>query len=175
MATHSSILAWRIPWTEEHGMLWSMGSQRVGHDWMTFTSLHSCFCTSSLKIIKYWELFEGNHCGLAQITYRLFRPKWVLLCQESWFWFSFSKDPLLYLFTQPHPVGVIEIMCVQLSRFSRVQLFATPGTVAHQPPLSMVFSRQEYWSGLPFSPPGDLPDQNCVSCISYIGSQVLYH
>ena len=33
MATHSSILAWRIPWTEEPGGLQSMGSQRVGHDW----------------------------------------------------------------------------------------------------------------------------------------------
>ena len=32
MATHSSTLAWRIPWTEEAGGLWSMGSQRVGHD-----------------------------------------------------------------------------------------------------------------------------------------------
>ena len=32
MATHSSILAWRVPWTEEPGGLWSMGSQRVGHD-----------------------------------------------------------------------------------------------------------------------------------------------
>ena len=35
MATHSSILAWRIPWTEEPGRLQSMGSQRVGHDWVT--------------------------------------------------------------------------------------------------------------------------------------------
>ena len=35
MATHSSILAWRIPWTEESGRLQSMGSQRVGHDWAT--------------------------------------------------------------------------------------------------------------------------------------------
>ena len=32
MATHSSTLAWKIPWTEEHGRLPSMGSQRVGHD-----------------------------------------------------------------------------------------------------------------------------------------------
>ena len=37
-------------------------------------------------------------------------------------------------------------------------LFATPQTVAHQAPLSMGFSRQEYWSGLPCPPPGDLPD-----------------
>ena len=38
------------------------------------------------------------------------------------------------------------------------RLFATPWTAAYQAPLSMGFSRQEYWSGLPFPPPGDLPD-----------------
>ena len=37
-------------------------------------------------------------------------------------------------------------------------MFATSWTVAHQGPLSIGFPRQEYWSGLPFSPPGDLPD-----------------
>ena len=41
---------------------------------------------------------------------------------------------------------------------SRIRLFATPWTVAHKAPPSMGFSRQEYWSGLPFSSPGDLPD-----------------
>ena len=41
---------------------------------------------------------------------------------------------------------------------SHVQLFATPWTVARQAPLSMGFSRHEYWSGLPFSPPGDCFD-----------------
>ena len=46
-----------------------------------------------------------------------------------------------------------------LSHFSCVRLFATSRTVAHQAPLSMGFSRQEYWSGLPISTPGDLPDQ----------------
>ena len=45
-----------------------------------------------------------------------------------------------------------------LSHFSRVSLLATPSTVAHQAPLSMWFPRQGYWSGLPFSPPGDLPN-----------------
>ena len=39
MATHSSILVWRIPWTEEPGGLWSMGLQRVGHDSATNTLL----------------------------------------------------------------------------------------------------------------------------------------
>ena len=45
-----------------------------------------------------------------------------------------------------------------LSHFSCVQVFATLWTVAQQPPLSMGFSRQEFWSGLPFPSPGDLPD-----------------
>ena len=41
---------------------------------------------------------------------------------------------------------------------SRVRLFATPRTVAYQSSPSVGFSRQEYWSGLPFPSPGDLPD-----------------
>ncbi len=50
-------------------------------------------------------------------------------------------------------------MCiVKVKLLSRVRLFATPWTVAHQAPLSMGFSRQEYWSGLPFPTPGDLPN-----------------
>ena len=45
-----------------------------------------------------------------------------------------------------------------LNHFSCVCLIVTPWTVAHQGPLSMGFSRQEYWSGLLHPPPGDLPD-----------------
>ena len=41
MATNSSILAWKISWTEEPGGLQSMGSQRVGHDWVTNTHTHT--------------------------------------------------------------------------------------------------------------------------------------
>jgi len=47
----------------------------------------------------------------------------------------------------------VNIQLLLLSRFSRVQLCATPYTAAHQAPLSMGFSRQEHWSGLPFPPP----------------------
>ena len=50
-------------------------------------------------------------------------------------------------------------MCVcMLSHFSCVRLFATLWTVARQAPLSMGFSRQEYWSGSPCPPSGDLPE-----------------
>ena len=53
---------------------------------------------------------------------------------------------------------VKEIIVVVVQSLSRALLFATPWTVACQAPLSMGFSRQEYWSGLPFPSPGDLPD-----------------
>ena len=49
-------------------------------------------------------------------------------------------------------------MAVVIQLLSCVQRIATPWTVAHQAPLSMEFSQQEYWSGTPFPPSGDLPD-----------------
>ena len=45
-----------------------------------------------------------------------------------------------------------------MKSLSRVRLFATPWTVGYQAPPSLGFSRQEYWSGLPFPSPGELPD-----------------
>ena len=47
---------------------------------------------------------------------------------------------------------------IQAQSLSHIRLFATPWTVAHQAPLSVGFPRQEYWSRLPFPPPGELPD-----------------
>ena len=49
-------------------------------------------------------------------------------------------------------------MKYEVNLLSHVRLFATPWTVAHQAPPSMGFSRQEYWIGLPFPSPGDLPN-----------------
>ena len=66
-------------------------------------------------------------------------------------------------------------LCVCM--LNHVWLFFTPWTVAHQAPLSMGFPRQEYWSWLPFPPPGDLLDSGIkpVSCVSCIGGWLLYH
>ena len=47
---------------------------------------------------------------------------------------------------------------MKIKSFSHVLLFETPWTIALQAPLSLDFSRQEYWSSLPFPSPGDLPD-----------------
>ena len=52
----------------------------------------------------------------------------------------------------------LEVKWSEVKLLSHVRLFATPWTVAYQAPQSMGFSRQEYWSGLPFPSPGDLPD-----------------
>ena len=56
------------------------------------------------------------------------------------------------------------VLCV----FSRVRLFVTPWTVAHQVPLSVRFSRHEYWSGLPFPSPRDFPDPGLNPCLLHL-------
>ena len=84
MATHSSVLACRIPGTGEPAVLPSLGSHRVGHDWSDLAAAAAAAC---------------------------------LVMSDS----------------------------------------GTPWTVTRQAPLSMWFSRQEYWSGLPFPDPGNIP------------------
>ena len=65
------------------------------------------------------------------------------------------------------------IMKAKVKSLRCVRLFATPWTVVYQAPLSMGFSRQEYWSGLPFPPPGDFPDPGSNPGLLHC-SQVLY-
>ena len=62
---------------------------------------------------------------------------------------------------------------VKVKLLSHIRLFATPWTVAYQAPLSMGFSRQQYWSGLPFPSPGDLPNQGSNRGLLH-GRQTLY-
>ena len=91
MATHSSILAWRIPWTEKPCGLQSMGSQRIGHDWASNTILLQRFfspktvCPQPLCIFS--ELshpFPWLYCGIFLIT-----PQNVSLAQLS----SLNSNP----------------------------------------------------------------------------------
>ena len=65
-------------------------------------------------------------------------------------------------------------VCMYAQLLSHVRLFATPWTVAHQAPLSMEFSRQEYWSGLPFPSPGNLSNPR-IEPRSLACRQILYH
>ena len=66
------------------------------------------------------------------------------------------------------PFGVVHytVHARVLSHFSHVQLFVAPWTIAHQSPVSMEFSQQEYWSGLPFPPSGNLLDPGIVFLMS---------
>ena len=69
-------------------------------------------------------------------------------------------------------------MLLLLSCFSHIQLFVILWTVSCQAPLFMRFCRQGYWTGLPFSPPGDLPNPEMEPLsflFSCIGRQVIYH
>ena len=90
---------------------------------------------------------------------------YVSLC-EAWLHFkSIDFSQIISLFSIPiltshmkSKNGCVSLAECVLSCFSCVWLFVTLWTIAHQVPLSMGFSRQEYWSGLPFPSPGDLPN-----------------
>ena len=73
--------------------------------------------------------------------------------------------------------GASEDVCVSAQWLSHVQLFVTPWTVAHQAPLFMGSPKQEYWSRVPFSPPGDLPKPGIEPYLLHrqVGSLPLSH
>ena len=75
----------------------------------------------------------------------------AILWNSAFTWVCLSFSPL------PFASLLSSIIC-EVKLLSHVRLFVTPWTVAHQAPPSLGFSRQEYWSGLPFPSPGDLPN-----------------
>ena len=81
-------------------------------------------------------------------------------------------NPLFLSDYESNAFRYFTIVCAQL--LSCILLSATPWTVAHQAPLSMGFPRQEYWSGLPFHSPEDLPNP-CQTHVSGTGRRILYH
>ena len=93
MATHSSIPAWRIPWTEEPGGLQSMGSQRVGPDWVTHTHTHTISFAANSKrhqsvFITQDFLSKYSFLGFSETTLVLF--PFFLSCLP---FFIFSEGP----------------------------------------------------------------------------------
>ena len=131
MATHSSIIAWKIPWREELGGLQSMGSQRVRHNWMisNTTKYLSQYPDLSSSVKAPWcphvKLRAGS-CGspgcLPVLCCSLCHPIWA----------SPRHSPHACMRAQSRPTLCDSRDC------------------GHQTPLFMEFSRQEYWSGLWF-------------------------
>ena len=95
-------------------------------------------------------------CSFSTGFYRILYSLWIIKITEL-FKSKFINSEWTY----------IEDVCV-LSHFIRVQLIVTLWTVAHQAPLSTGFFRQEYWSGLPCPPPGELPVSGLGSTFFYI-------
>ena len=96
----------------------------------------------------------------------------ILFQIKSNLWSQTNQDDA-HICKPPKPLDkgtLVDMPCVHARSFSRVRLFETPWTVACQAPLSMGFPRQEYWHGLPFPSPRDLPEWGIEP-----GRQVLDH
>ena len=102
-----------------------------------------------------YALLQGLHTVRACVPshsshVRLSETPWTMACQAP-LSMGFSRQEYWSGLPFPSPVRKYEVSEVsELKLLSRVRLFAVPWTVAYQAPLSMGFSRQEYWSGLPF-------------------------
>ena len=120
--------------------LWK-GAQQLVFLSSTETNFSSIFCSCSISRAK----SAAKYC--------------LLFCLSTLN--SINATQNIYLSANLYPVEMFSYPCMHsclLSCFIRVWLLVTPWTVASQAPLSLSFSRQEYWSGLPGPPPGDLLD-----------------
>ena len=127
-----------------------------------FRSTGQEFCAESLNLGLSGFVFFTINSGLGEEDhsgYDLWLPMLTLITWLRWYTSDFSTAYVL-------------------RHFNHVWLFSTPWTVSCQAPLSMGFSRQECWSGLPFASPGDFPDTGVAPAslkVSCTGRQVLYH
>ena len=99
MVTHSSILAWRIPWTEKPGRLQSIGSQRVGHDWVTSFTYLLTYSHIWLVVI-YWRL---QLCTLRLI--------FLFSCFSFYFVETFQPDSLFFISYSPQIPNFVSYVC----------------------------------------------------------------
>ena len=174
MATHSSILAWRVAMDRGDWQATIHGLQRVGHNWV-ITVFGDSLVAQMVKNLLPVVTSKVNH-----IQIRISHQVSELNCFVNELWLS-GKDSIClmtmesykdwnkfggYAIDSNSPSKEDMHACSVMSNS-----FATPWTVVHQAPLSMEFSRQEYWSGLPFpSPPYML--YSIVSTMWVISSSV---
>ena len=164
MATHSSVLAWRIPGTGEPGGLPSIGSHRVGHDWGDLAA--AAIARKGEMKLKFQEMVH--------LFIQPFSSNWTCTVHQKLLDAAAAAksrqscptlcDPIDGSLIGSSVLGILqartlEWVAISFSNackwkvkgksLSRVRLLATPWTVAYQAPPSMGFSRQEYWSGVP--------------------------
>ena len=137
-------------WTGRPGVLQSMGSQRVGNGWVTelkidilffvcgFLYPHVCCMGNQKAFVLNWIKRQCRQTGIEECPMKA----------------SFLMQTGRVKENQHRIVTYYSgLNGAMLSRFSRVQLCATPKMAAHQAPPSLRSSRQEHWSGLPFPSP----------------------
>ena len=131
MATHSSILAWRIPWTEEPGGLQSMGSKRVGHDWVTntLTQYHLSFRTLQLHSVGFTESFKEQHSHFLITILILARAK-----ETKWFRQNLGKS---------QSQALVLLLCSPITKWPPEYSFSFP-----------IF----YWFSISKLEPKDIPE-----------------
>ena len=112
------------------------------------TNTHTYTHMTSYPFSLFIFYLSTYHC----ILYHIYLLIYLVYC----LWNTISMTFLFCLLLH-HKFLKYSKMKVKVKSLSCVQLFMTPWTVAYQAPQSMEFSRQEYWSGLPFPSPGDLP------------------
>ena len=129
MTTHSSILAWRIPWTVEPGGQQSIGSQRVRHDWAyTHTRLDAWQCASYFKYILF-NLYnvQGDIVNLSIWWIRNLRFYFKLLV-EGFPGGSVVKNPPAEQKTQVHSLGWEDPLEKEMANYSGILAWEIPST-----------------------------------------------
>ena len=143
--------------------------------------------TQFLQVKFIWKYFNKfNLCNLLRLIY-IGRAK-IISIYIFFFLIRKKRETLSQSYDQDVDKSsewlttlnrIFFILCGCSQSLSHVWLFATPWTVTLQAPLSLEFSRQEYWRRLPFPIPGDLPDigieLTSVSSVSCVVRQILYH
>ena len=151
MATHSSVLAWRIPGMGEPGGPPSVGSHRVGK---ILQARFQQYVNHELPDVQASFIKgRGTRDQIANI-------RWIIGKAREFqknIYFCFI-DYAKTFDCVPRCTLALSKVKVKMKSLSCVPLFATPWTVAYQVPPSMGFSRQDYWSRLPFPSPEDLPN-----------------
>ena len=173
MATHSHILAWKIPWTEETGGLLSTGLQRVGNNWATKQQKTS-------KTEVYYQGFSFNRVFRFLFSEVMLKKRPVhstagLIHHEKWRWRSFSHvwlfaTPWTVACQAPLPMGILQ---ARILEWVAVSSSKGSSQCRDQTQVSHIAGRfftiwvtreaQEYWSGYPIPSPGELPSPGIVT------------
>ena len=141
-----------------------MGLQRVGHDWATSLCL---VCVNDKLSIRptlsclgpSWKAYDSNSPEMRKRSYlqaariQCVKTQTSMIEMFLWSWISLCR----VLYFSEYTSIITSMKWSEVKPLSCIQIFVTPRTVASQASQSMGFSRQEYWSGVPFPSPRDLP------------------